>query len=219
MKRLVLGVVCFGLLFPPHFAAQRGGGGFGGRGSGGGGAFHGGAPLGSGFQGNGGLRGGFIGLPPLRPPLGPVRKFNQIRKHGNGGAGTGFFPFAYGYLDAGYYDNGNQGPVIVLEQPESPTMALPPPPPPPPPPQPELHAYSWPESSNDPSALFTIISRDGAVSSAVAVWVQNNTVCYFAPDGSAGSMELNSINREATRTVNAAKSLRLSLPAESSRRR
>ena len=220
MKRPVLGVVCFWLLFPSHFAAQRGGGGFGGRGSGRGGTgFHGSAPLGSGFQGNGGLRGGFIGLPPLRPmpPLGPARKFNQIQKHRDAGAGSGFFPFASGYLDAGYYDNGNQGPVIVLQQPESPTVV--PPPPPPPPPQPELHAYSWPESSNDPSALFTIISKDGAVSFAVAVWVQYNTVCYFAPDGSAGSLQLSSINREATRTANAAKSLTLSLPAETSRRR
>jgi len=123
-------------------------------------------------------------------------KFNQKRR--NAGTGSGLFPLASGYLDAGYYDSGNQGPVIVLQQPESPTMVLPPPPPP----QPELHAYSWPESTNDPSALFTIISKDGAVSSAAAVWVQSNTVYYFAPDGAAGSLQLNSINREATRTAN-----------------
>jgi len=214
MKRLVLGVVCFWLLFPSHFAAQRGGGGFGGRGNGGGAAgFHGGALWGSGFQGNGGIRGGVIGLPPLGPipPLGPVMKFNQFRKYGNGGGGL--FPVASGYLDAGYYDNGNQPPVIVRQQPESPTAV------PPEPPHPELHTYSWPESNNDPSAMFTIISKDGTVTSGVAVWVQNNTVFYLASDGSPGSLQLNSVDRAATRTANAAKSLTLSLPSESSKRR
>jgi len=67
--------------------------------------------------------------------------------------------------------------------------------------------------------MFTIISKDGTVTSGVAVWVQNNTVFYLASDGSGGSLQLNSVDRAATRTANAAKSLTLSLPSESSKRR
>jgi len=141
--------------------------------------------------------------------------FNQIQKHGNGGAGFGAFPLAVGYQDTGYYNGGTQGPVIILQQSEPPT----PPPPPPPPAQPELREYMWRESKNDPSATFTILSKDGNSISAVAVWVQNNTVLHIAPNGEAGQIPLNAVDRQATRAVNAARNLILSLPAESSRHR
>jgi hypothetical protein len=104
--------------------------------------------------------------------------------------------------------------VIVLPGPEGFVPPFFPPTPPPPPPQPVLHEYAWPGATNDPSATFTIVSNDGTSRSAVAVWVQNNTVRYFTADGTAGRLPLNSVNRAATRTANVAKNLRLSLPAD-----
>jgi hypothetical protein len=118
------------------------------------------------------------------------------------------------YLGADYYDRENQGPVIILQQPETPIIA-----PLPLPVRPELHVYSWPESGGDPSTVFTIISKDGATSSAVTVWVQNNTVSFVAPDGTAGQLALGSIDRTATGAANGAKHLTLSLPMESARHR
>ena len=227
MKRLIVGIVCLWSLFPIYSAAQRGGGA---RGGGGGAGFRGsagphrGSFVGSGFQGNrgfgdGSIRGGFNGLPPVGPipPLGSFRNFNQptfdpLRKGGN--AGDGFFPFGYGYLDTGYYDAGQQGPVIVVAF-QEPSV----PPPPPPPPQPEVHEYSWTQAGNDPSAVFTIVSTDGNNPSAVAVWVQGNTVRYITPDGGAGQLPLNSVDRAATRMANAAKNLTLVLPVGSGGRR
>jgi len=85
--------------------------------------------------------------------------------------------------------------------------------------RPELHVYSWPDSGSDPSTVFTIISKDGATSSAVAVWVQNNTVSFVAPDGTVGELALGSIDRTATGAANGAKHLTLSLPLESARHR
>jgi hypothetical protein len=167
------------------------------------------------------IRGGFNGLPPVGPipPLGSFPNFNRFRNfnqfRNNGNFGDGFFPF-YGSYDAGYYDGGDQGPVIVM--PEETFIPFPPPPPPPPP-QPELREYKWPEAGNDPSAVFTIVLNDGSSRSATAVWVQGNTVRYFTPDGTAGRMPLESVNRAATRTANVAKNLTLALPAESSGRR
>jgi hypothetical protein len=82
-----------------------------------------------------------------------------------------------------------------------------------------LHEYKWPESGSDASAVFTIVANDGSSRSATAVWVQGNTVRYFTPDGTAGRLPLNSVNRAATRTANVAKNLTLALPAESNGRR
>jgi len=235
MKQLIVGIVCLWSLFPIYSAAQRGGGARGGGARGGGGAGfrgsagpHRGSFVGSGFQGNrgfgdGSIRAGFNGLPPVGPipPLGSFRNFSQsisfdpLRKGGKGGnVGDGFFPFGYGYLDTGYYAAGQQGPVIVLA-PQEPFV----PPPPPPPPQPEVHEYSWTQAGNDPSAVFSIVSTDGNNYSAVAVWVQGNTVRYIAPDGGAGQLPLNSVDRAATRMANAARNLTLVLPTGSGGRR
>ena len=104
MKQLMLGVVCSGSFSPPipPLSVAGGPGGFGGQ-SGGGAGLHGGVLVGSGFRGNQGFRGGLTGLPPLRPipPLDRFGNFNQIQKHGNGGAGFGAFPLAVGYQDTG----------------------------------------------------------------------------------------------------------------------
>src|SRR5207249_5074347 len=120
-----------------------------------------------------------------------------------------FDPF-YGGDYAGYYGNGNQGkpsPGIIVLMPQ---VELPEPPAPPPPPiRPQIREYQWPASSDDSAAAsFTIVSKDQRVQSAVAVWVQDKFVCYFAPDGSSGRMPIDSIDREATRQRNAEKQLK-----------
>jgi hypothetical protein len=87
------------------------------------------------------------------------------------------------------------------------------PPPPPPPPQPEVHEYKQAESDGGPARTFSIVSKDGTTRSAIAVWVQDDTVRYIAPDGDGGQLTLGSVNREATGRANAEKHLTLSLPA------
>lgn len=206
MKQLVLGVVVLWSLFPAHSSAQHGGGGRGG--------FSGGAGPGRGF------RGGHFGSPPSRPvpPFRSTENSNRFGRYGYGwGGGLGWaFPDNFGdYGDVGYPDNGYQGPVILMPQQEScPTVIQPPPPPI----ESALREYTWPESGSDPSAVFAIISKDGIVRPAVAVWVQGDTVHYVTPEDHDGRLALDSIDRAATRSANAAKHLMLALPATSSLR-
>ncbi len=62
--------------------------------------------------------------------------------------------------------------------------------------------------------MFSIVSKDGAIHSAVAAWVQDGVVRYITPDGVGGRLELESVNRAGTNLANAAKHLMLPLPAE-----
>jgi hypothetical protein len=214
MKQLVVGVVFFWSLFPAYAAAQHGGSGHGGAGfpggTGGGGGFRGGGGMSPGFNGSG-------GLPTLRPipPLGWTGIHKPFRNNGYGWGGLGWgYPAAFdGYGDAGYYDGGYQSPMIGMPEEEScgPTFIQPPPPPV----RPELHEYKWPDSSGDTSAAFVLMLTDGSVRPAIAVWVQDNTLHYITPEGTGGRLGLHSINREGTRSANAAKHLTLWLPAGS----
>jgi hypothetical protein len=79
----------------------------------------------------------------------------------------------------------------------------------------EMREYHWPSSGSDSSATtFSFVSKDGRVQSATAVWVQGNALFYYTPDHSTGRILIDSIDREATRQLNAGKHLNLWLPPE-----
>ena len=80
----------------------------------------------------------------------------------------------------------------------------------------EMREYHWPssDSENSSATTFSLVSTDGRVQSAIAVWVQGNALCYYTPDQSTGRMPIDSIDREATRQLNAGKHLNLWLPPE-----
>lgn len=116
---------------------------------------------------------------------------------------------------AGYSDNVYQIPVMLMPQQDScPAMMQPPPQPV----QSQLHEYKWPDSG-DTAAMFAIISKNGEMRSAVAVWVQGNTIHYVTKDNTSGVLALDSVDRPATDSANAARHLVLVLPAANSRRR
>jgi len=61
---------------------------------------------------------------------------------------------------------------------------------------------------------FSIVGKDHVAHPAVAVWEQDGLLHYLDADGVAGKMPLGAVDREATRQANAAKGLRLQVPAE-----
>jgi hypothetical protein len=148
---------------------------------------------------------------------------NRYDNRYNNGYSNGYGGYAsdYGYggvFDPFYADRyvdsapAPQAGVVVL----MPQVELPPPPPPPPPPiQPETREYQWPASASDSSATtFSIVSKDGQVQLATAVWVQDNALCYFTPDGRKGRIQIGSVDRQSTRQRNAENHLNLWLPPE-----
>lgn len=201
MKELMLAFAVVWSLLPVQSAAQRAGGRVGGGVSFHSGPFHSGPRPAMGFSGN-------YGLPSVGPipPLTGLRDLN-FRRFGRTLPGSGW---GYPALYAGYDDPSLAGsPIVVLPEPEGCAPAATPPPPPA---KPEIHEYNWPESRSDPSAVFSIVLKDGKVRSAAAVWLQGNTVRYINPDGNIAWVALESINREATRSSNAVKNLTLSIP-------
>jgi hypothetical protein len=139
---------------------------------------------------------------------------------GNSGSNYGYAgygpDYGYDYAFDPFYANRDVEPnpapqpglVVLMPQVE----ALPPPPPPPI--RPETREYTWPAAETDSSATFSIVSKDGQVQSATAVWVQDQTLCFFTPDGNKGRMAIESVDRQATRQRNAEKQLSLWLPPE-----
>ena len=79
-----------------------------------------------------------------------------------------------------------------------------------------MREYRWPSSGNDPGAPFSIVLKDGTVYRATTVWVQDNTVCFTAPDGTGGQVSVISVNREDTQRASAALHLAFWLPVEPS---
>jgi hypothetical protein len=199
MKRLVICVLIAGGTLRLHATAQRGG-------------FHlgGGSAIRPGFGGHGMRNPGSFGLPPLGPipPLGTWRNFNRFGSYGNGWGGLGWGYPAYGGYDGPIdYDGGYEAPMPMPEQETcSPVIVEPPPPPA----RPEIHEYNW-QGPSDPQATFAIVAKDGSVHLAIAVWVQGNKVRYVAPDDSSGQLALESVDRAATRKVNADKHMVLPL--------
>jgi hypothetical protein len=87
----------------------------------------------------------------------------------------------------------------------------------PPPPTPAMHEYSWPESGGDGGNAFAIVSKNGIVQSAIAVWVQNNRLCFITPDGIGRELPLEEVDRQNTTRINTALKLKLPLPIQDSR--
>lgn len=122
----------------------------------------------------------------------------------------------WGYAcDPFYGDNGYPTPGVTLATPQV-VAPLQPVPAPAPPARSELREYHWPSSgSNSTTATFSIVGKDGRVESASMVWVQDNTLCYIAPDGSEGRIPIDAVDRNATHQRNAEKQVSFWLPAES----
>jgi hypothetical protein len=190
---LVLGV------FASQAGAQRGGGMAGG----------GGMRMGAGH--NSGAAGRFFGR---------GAALNRFARFGTPGFGfpafySGGYPGYYSnyYPDFGYQSEEygyQQAPNVVLVMPQ--VQAPEPPPPPPTPAQPVIHEYHWPDAGSTPAATFSLVSRDGSVRFALAVWVQDNEVRFTALDGTKGRLSLDAVDRDATERLNGEKHLKLRLP-------
>lgn len=107
-----------------------------------------------------------------------------------------------GYWDSPLYSLGNYD----APRPELPLVV----PAPEPPAQPVIHEYSWPDSGPAGASAFAIVSKDGTVHRALAVWVQDNSLCFAAPNGGGRRLSLNDIDGPATTRMNA--ELKLKLP-------
>jgi hypothetical protein len=225
MKETIVVATVVAILVPIHAVAQRGGGGASfGRGIGSSGTI--GRPPArplngsdrgvNGFGSNLG-RGGF-------------RRSGEFRGDDwNGLGGPYYDPGGY-YNLPGFNEAGDQpeaNPIGVMPYQGVEAAALPV--------QPEIHEYSWPSSGDvsvvtpnqevqaagatprpgstaDPSPLFAIVSKDGTVCHARALWVQDSIVHFTTADGSGGQLPLDGIDRESTRRANAEHNLRLPLP-------
>ena len=131
---------------------------------------------------------------------------------GNYGYGWGYPTDFDDYAQPGDYSVNDQYPNISVPESEScgPVVLQPPP-------QPvrsEIHEYKWPNTDDHNGATFALLLKDGSVRSAIAVWVQGNTIHYVTPDGDGRRLGLYSLNRPGTRLANAAKHLTLWLPAD-----
>lgn len=151
-----------------------------------------------------------IGIPPLGsiPPLGttsPVRVFRRPSR----GFGYWFPGVSDDYQGDSYAYQATPSIVAVPE-----TVRLPSPPRIV---QGEVREYAKtnpPGPVEGPPAEFSIVGKDHVAHPAVAVWEQGGSLHYLDSDGAAGTMPLGAVDREATRQANAAKGLRLQVPAE-----
>jgi hypothetical protein len=188
MRQSVFAVVFLWSLLPAHSAAQRGAIRAGGRSS-------------MGFSGSHRLPAS-DSIVPLRSP----RTYNGLRNYGYGWG----YPIGFdGYTQPSDYDVNYQNPIVSMPEQDCGPVTIQPPPQPV---RPEMHQYTWPDSSGDTAATFVLMLTDGSVRHANAVWIQDNTVHYITRDGAGGRLGLYSVNREGTRLANDAKHLPLRLP-------
>ncbi len=137
------------------------------------------------------------------------RRGLDLTNGGNfGGYGLLGWP-AYPYLDGYGYSTYQTQPNVVLATPYPEVPAFTPPPPPV---RSQMHEYHWPSSGDDPKAALSIVSTDGSVHHAIAVWVQDSMVCFVTPDGGGGHLPLSNVNRELTNQANKQQNLNLPLP-------
>jgi hypothetical protein len=123
------------------------------------------------------------------------------------GSGFGGYPFYEGsWFPKQYGNEGQASPGVMLMQ--APTPPLPPPEPA----RPAMQIYHWAETGANPQATYSIVSRDGVVRHAVAVWVQDSEVRYTAANGAAGRVALAAIDCGATGRLNAEQQLSLRVP-------
>lgn len=153
-----------------------------------------------------------VGIPPLGsiPPLGATSPMRGFRQSGRGFGGHYWLPGLYdGYRDDNYAYQATPSLVVVpeaVEPPKPPRIV-----------QGEVRDYTKtnpPEPMVGPPAEFSIVGKDHLAHPAVAVWAQDGLLHYLDADGVAGKMPLGAVDREATRQANAAKGLRLQVPAE-----
>jgi hypothetical protein len=104
-----------------------------------------------------------------------------------------------------YSNEGQTSPGVMLMPPAQPL-------PPPEPARPVMQIYHWAETGANPQSTFSIVSRDGVVRHAVAVWMQDSEVRYTAENGAAGRMAPSAIDCAATGRLNAQQQLSLRLP-------
>ena len=88
-----------------------------------------------------------------------------------------------------------------------------PPAPPSPPTRSVIREYNWPASTSQPASTISLVSKDGTVRLAIAVWTEDGVVHYTSRDGTVGRVPLDSIDRAATARTNAAGQVNLWLPA------
>jgi hypothetical protein len=215
MKALLVGALVIGGLFPYAVHAQRGGsrgGGAVGQPGFGFGRMAGGK-VGVGRFGGRNQRGGFGGFGFRGLGFGGLG-FGGLGFGGLGygwdldyGSGFGGYPFYEGsWFPKQYGSEGQASPGVMLMQAPTPTL------PPPEPARPAMQIYHWAETGANPQAIYSIVSRDGVVRHAVAVWVQDSEVRYTAANGAAGRVALAAIDCGATGRLNAEQQLSLRLP-------
>jgi len=133
--------------------------------------------------------------------------FQDLKCLGYAGYYSDYYPdFGYPTDDYGYQPQPNF--VVVTPQIQAPEPPLPPPPPA----QPVIREYHWPDAGSTPSATFSLVSKDGVVRLALAVWAQDNELRFTALDGASGRLSLDAVDRDATARLNAEKHLTLRLP-------
>jgi hypothetical protein len=94
--------------------------------------------------------------------------------------------------------------------------ALEPASPPPPPATPVVQEYSWPDSDRGSATAFAIVSKDGTVHRAIAVWVQDESLCFTTPNGIGQQLPLNKVDGKSTTRMNAELKLKLPMPLQDS---
>jgi hypothetical protein len=142
------------------------------------------------------------------------RGFNNFNNFGFGGW-LGYGGWGFPLVDDYYGYGGQQSPTVVVPV----TINFPtPPPPPPPPPEPArlaVRTYVWADadaSANQPANTFAIVTKDGAMRSAIAVWAEGSQLHFKAAEGGSGRVPLDAIDRAATLRINSQRGLKLSLP-------
>jgi hypothetical protein len=149
---------------------------------------------------------GFAGSAGTRPSYPRHNRFSQGFFYPWLDYGYGYAPYDYGY-DYGY--EAPPEPSVVVVQP-----SLPPPLVMQPPPQPihsEIKEYEFPPEAKE-SSPYSIALKDGAVRSAIAVWVTDEALHYVDPRGKAAEVPLDSVDRQQTKKLNPGKNVQPWLP-------
>jgi hypothetical protein len=79
-----------------------------------------------------------------------------------------------------------------------------------------VQEYSWPDSGSGSVTAFAIVSKDGTVHRAIAVWVQDDNLCFTTPTGIGQQLPLNEVDGKATTRINAELKLKLPMPLQNS---
>ena len=192
MKKLTLSLIVACAVLSPALRAQRGG-------------MPGGPP-------------GFHPAPPFGHPGNGRLPMRGVRSERFNTVSAGFARWGWGF-PAYYSDQAFGQTCNEASQPPQVLVIGPQPPPPlqtpPPPPEPArlvTHEYDWPAAAESGASHFALAWKDGSVRFAIAVWAQDGMLHYTQTDGTAGRAPLHSIDREATRRLNAENRQSLSLP-------